>query len=65
MSALKSYRLLGLVAALSTLAGCATNRILKCEGHLVPINPPPPKPALAAPAPAQKLPSPRSTERKP
>jgi hypothetical protein len=65
MSALKRYRLLGLVAVLAVLAGCATNRILKCEGHLVPINPAPPKPALAAPAPAQKSPSPRNAEHKP
>ena len=65
MSARKGYRLLGLMAALAVLAGCATNRILKCEGHLVAINPAPPKPALAAPAPVQKSPSPQNTGHKP
>jgi hypothetical protein len=53
------------MAVLALLTGCATNRILKCEGHLVPINPPPPKLALAAPTPAQKAQSAPSTEHKP
>lgn len=65
MSALTAHRLLVSAAVLVVLSGCATNRILKCEGHLVPINPPPPKPAMAAPAPAQKSHSAPSTERKP
>lgn len=65
MSALTGLRLLASAAMLAVLCGCATNRILKCEGHLVPINPPPPKPAMAAPAPAQKSHAAPSTERKP
>ena len=65
MSALTAHRLLVSAAVLVVLSGCATNRILKCEGHLVPINPPPPKSAMAAPAPAQKSHSAPSTERKP
>ena len=64
MSVLRGCRLLALVAVLAALAGCATNRIARCEGHLVAINPPPPKPAMAAPAPAQKS-TPRSTEKTP
>jgi hypothetical protein len=65
MSARIALRLLVFAAGLVVLSGCATNRILKCEGHLVPINPPPPKPAMAVPAPAQKPQSARPTERKP
>jgi hypothetical protein len=65
MSALKGCRLVAVLAGVAALAGCATNRIARCEGHLVPINPPPPKPPVAAPAPAQKSPSPRSTEHRP
>jgi hypothetical protein len=65
MSTRKGYRLLAIVAALAALAGCATNRIARCEGHLVPINPPPPKPARAVPAPRQKSQSPRNAEHKP
>jgi hypothetical protein len=65
MSARTGWRLLLFSAGLVVLSGCATNRILKCEGRLVPINPPPPKPAMAKPAPAQKSPSPRRTEHEP
>jgi hypothetical protein len=69
MSALKGHRLLAMAAVLVALAGCATNRILKCEGHLVPINPPPPKPAMAAPVsaptPAQNSRSSRNTGKRP
>lgn len=69
MSALKGWRIVAALAVLAVLAGCATNRIARCEGHLVPINPPPPKPAMVAPAPtpapAQKSPSPRTTEKRP
>ncbi|MGH8200313.1 MAG: hypothetical protein ACREVO_08100 [Steroidobacteraceae bacterium] len=61
MRRLPHHRLLALVAVLAALAGCATNRIARCEGHLVPINPPPPKPAMAAPVPAQKSQSARRT----
>ncbi|MGC2164295.1 MAG: hypothetical protein WA634_20540 [Silvibacterium sp.] len=64
MSVLKDAQLLALLAVLTALAGCATNRVARCEGHLVAINPPPPKPAMAAPAPTQKS-TPRSTEKKP
>ncbi len=63
MSALKGSQLIASVALLAALAGCATHRILRCEGHLVPINPPPPKPAMTAPAP--KSPSAGSIEHKP
>ena len=65
MSALRRSRLLAIVAMLAVLAGCATNRILRCEGHLVPINPPPPKPVMAVPAPARDSPSARTTEKRP
>ena len=65
MSAPKGYRALAFIAVLAVLAGCSTNRILKCEGHLVPINPPPPKPAMGAPAPAEKPQSAQRTEHKP
>jgi hypothetical protein len=65
MSAPTGWRLVVFAAVLLVLSGCATNRILKCEGHLVPINPPPPKPAVATPAPARKPQSARPTERKP
>jgi len=65
MRAVKGYRFLAPMAVLAVLAGCASNRILKCEGHLVAINPPPPKPAVAAPAPVQKSQSARSTEHRP
>ena len=65
MSAAKGYLLLASMAVLAVLTGCASNRILKCEGHLVPINPPPPKLAVAAPTPVQKFKSARSTEHKP
>jgi hypothetical protein len=65
MSARTGWRLLVFAAVLLVLSGCATNRILKCEGHLVPINPPPPKPAVATPAPARKPQSSRRTEHKP
>lgn len=30
-------------AAFATLTGCASNHAVKCDAHLVPINPPPPK----------------------
>lgn len=33
-------------------AGCASRHAVRCDTHLVPINPPPPKAAAAAPAPA-------------
>jgi len=65
MSALKGCRALASLAVVAALAGCATNRILRCEGHLVPINPPPPKPAMAAPAAAHGSQPARNTERKP
>jgi len=65
MSARSGYQVMIFAALLVVLSGCATNRILKCEGHLVPINPPPPKPAVATPAPARKPQSARPTERKP
>jgi hypothetical protein len=65
MSALKGCRALASIAVVAALAGCATNRILRCEGHLVAINPPPPKPAMGTPAPAEKPHSPRSEEHKP
>lgn len=61
MSAVKGFRLLAPIVAFAVLAGCASNRIAKCEGHLVQINPPPPKPAAAAPATVQKSQSARST----
>jgi hypothetical protein len=65
MSARTGWRLLVFAAGLVVLSGCATNRILRCEGHLVPINPPPPKPAMTVPAPAQKSQSARHTGSKP
>ena len=65
MSAYKGYRLLAIVAVLTALVGCATNRIARCEGHLVPINPPPPKPAMAAPAPKPTSQSSRKGEHRP
>lgn len=65
MSALKGCRTLASIAVLALLAGCATNRILRCEGHLVPINPPPPKPAMGAAAPAERPHSPRNEGHKP
>ena len=64
MSSRKGYRLLAIVVTLTALAGCATNRIARCEGHLVPINPPPPKPAMAAPA-KPKSQSSRKAEHRP
>ena len=65
MSARKGYRLLAVVVALTALAGCATNRIEKCEGHLVPINPPPPKPAIVVPARRHKSQTSRNAEHRP
>ena len=65
MSSRKGYRLLAIMVALTALAGCATNRIARCEGHLVPINPPPPKPAMAAPAPKPTSQSSRKGEHRP
>jgi hypothetical protein len=65
MSSSKGCQLLAAIAAFAALAGCASNRIAKCEGHLVQINPAPPKPAVVAPAPMQKSQSPRGTEHKP
>lgn len=65
MSARSGYQVMIFAAVVVVLSGCATSRILKCEGHLVPINPPPPKPAVATPAPARKPQSARPTERKP
>ena len=35
------------LALLAAVAGCASNHAVKCDGRLVPINPPPPK--VAAP----------------
>jgi hypothetical protein len=32
-----------LLALLVAVAGCASNHAVKCDGRLVPINPPPPK----------------------
>lgn len=65
MSALSGYRVPASLMILALLAGCATNRILKCEGHLVPINPPPPKPAAAAPVPTPRPESARNAGHKP
>lgn len=62
MSTFRRYRFFAIVAVLAALSGCATSRILKCEGHLVPINPAPPKPAMAVTSPARKSQSARHPE---
>ena len=63
MSRNYQFGLLALGAVLAGLSGCATSRILKCEGHLVPINPP--TKAVAAPAPASKGHALRGSEHRP
>jgi hypothetical protein len=62
MSCSQGLRLLVLGLVWAGLTGCATSRILKCEGHLVPINPPK---AVAPSGPASKGHVLRGSERKP
>lgn len=56
----------GLLLALCVLsAGCATRHAVRCDTHLVPINPPPPKAAAASASTAPAATSSKLPEAKP
>jgi hypothetical protein len=52
------------VAALAVFCGCASTHPVRCDGHLVPINPPPAKPT-ALTVPAKKSAPAQTSERPP
>jgi len=58
MSRLRGGRAL-MLALLVVASGCAARHPVRCDSHLVPINPPPPK-AAAAPAPKTEAATPET-----
>ena len=64
MSRLRGGRAL-MLALLVVASGCAARHPVRCDSHLVPINPPPPKAAAATPAPKADAATPETAESTP
>jgi len=54
-----------MLTALVVASGCAARHPVRCDSHLVPINPPPPKAAAVAPAPNTDVATPETAESTP